>query len=74
MRGRAPIPLELHRLLAFAGAALLVATFVINTDHAESGAPGAFNYAYVTGISMLAAFVASFAVFTKQKMRRGFAT
>lgn len=66
--------MELHRLLAFAGAALLVATFMINTGHAESDNPGAFNYAYVTGIGMLAAFVASFAVFTKQKMRRGFAS
>lgn len=66
--------MELHRLSAFAGAALLVATFAINTNHAESDDPGAFNYAYVTGIGMLAAFVASFAVFTKQKMRRGFAS
>lgn len=58
--------------MMFVGAVLLVATYFIN-DRYDSG-DAVFNYAYVTGISMLAAFVASFAIFTKQKMKRGFAS
>ncbi len=64
--------MEIHRLLTFAGAVLLVATFIINDQYGGEEEGGtAFNYAYVTGIAMLAALVASLVIFTKQK-RRGF--
>lgn len=61
--------METHRLLTFVAAVLLVATFLIDHNH-ESG----FNYAYATGIAMLAVLVAGFAIFTMQKMKRGFAS
>ena len=60
--------LELHKKLTYIGAALLVLTFVINHYH-ETDHPGVgFNYAYVTGIAMLAAFGISFIIFTKDKL------
>lgn len=33
-----------------------------------------FNYAYVTGVLMMGAFVASFVIFSKNKMKRGLAS
>ena len=68
--------LELHRIFTFAGALLLVVTFLVNSEYVESGGNGTaeFNYAYVTGIAMIATFVAGFAIFTIQKMKRGFAS
>ena len=60
--------MELHRKLTILGVILLIATFVIhsyhNQDHPEIG----FNYAYVTGIAMLIAFLASFILFNKDKL------
>lgn len=76
--------MELHRLLTFLGVALLVATFAIyygeggyGGDADESAAPaaavvgegeGGFSMAYVTGVAMLAAFMASFVLFNKEKL------
>ena len=77
------MPMELHRILTAAGAILLVATFLLNAQYAESRDSqdsddnvndNKFNYAYVSGAAMMAAFVASFAIFTNQKMKRGFAS
>ena len=61
--------LETHRKLTILGVVLLAVTFLINyyhqTDHPNTG----FNYAYVTGIAMLAAFSISFVLFTKDRMK-----
>ena len=58
--------METHRKLTFIGSILLVATFLLHYHYQESGG---FNYAYVTGIGMLAAFAASFVIFTKDKLK-----
>ena len=61
--------METHRRLTYVGAVLLVVTFLINhyhqTDHPDAG----FNYAYITGVAMLAAFAISFVLFTKERMK-----
>ena len=57
--------MELHRRLTYIGAVLLVATFVMNSQHEGDG----FNYAYVTGVGMIAAFGLSLVLFTKDKIR-----
>ena len=56
--------MELHRILTFAGVILLVATFALNSEYGN--AP--FNYAYITGVAMLASFSISFIIFTKDKL------
>lgn len=61
--------MEAHRILTIAGAVLLVATFLINSDYREGPLGGGFNYAYVTGIAMLFCFGASFFIFTKANIR-----
>ncbi len=55
----------------YLGAVLLAVTFMLNQMHSDAAG---FNYAYVTGIAMLAAFVASLAIFTKDKMKKGLAS
>ena len=59
--------LETHRKLTILGVILLVATFLINYYHQQVHPGVGFNYAYVTGIAMLAAFVISFVLFTKDR-------
>ena len=66
--------MELHRLLTFVAAVLLVATLLLYYDQDAPDGGGNMQYAYATGIAMLAAFVASFVIFTRQKMKRGFAS
>ena len=73
--------MELHRLLTFVAAVLLVVTLFLYYDQDAPGGDsvgnagaGDISYAYATGIAMLAALVASFVIFTRQKMRRGFAS
>ena len=61
--------MELHRKLTFAGAALLVVTFLINHYHEETHSGVGFNYAYVPGILMLIAFSISFFIFTKNHIK-----
>ncbi len=58
--------MELHRMLTFLGVVLLIATFAIQYM-GEEPAEGEFNYAYVTGIAMLAVFMASFVLFNKER-------
>lgn len=80
---RAAGPLELHRLLTFLGVALLVATFAIyyneggygGGDGSSTGSAAdpvgdsdGFSMAYVTGVAMLAVFMASFVLFNKEKL------
>ena len=60
--------MELHRLLTFLGVVLLVATFAIQYGGEENGMErDGFNFAYVTGIAMLAVFMASFVLFNKNR-------
>ncbi|MFZ8907359.1 MAG: hypothetical protein ACO2Y5_01275 [Nitrosopumilaceae archaeon] len=61
--------MELHQKFTILGIILLAATFLINTYH-EQDHPGiGFNFAYVTGIAMLIAFLASFILFNKEKLK-----
>ena len=61
--------MELHQKLTILGVILLIATFAIHTYH-EQDHPGiGFNYAYVTGISMLIVFLGSFFIFNKDRFK-----
>jgi len=57
--------MELHRMLTFLGVVLLIATFALNYNVDENA--DEFNFAYVTGIAMLAVFMASFVLFNKDR-------
>jgi len=61
--------LEIHQKLTILGVILLVVTFLINYYHQETHPGVGFNYAYVTGISMLVAFSISFVMFTKNQLK-----
>jgi multidrug transporter EmrE-like cation transporter len=60
---------ELHRKLTILGVILLIATFIIHSYHNQDHPGIGFNYAYVTGIAMLIAFLASFVLFNKDKLK-----
>jgi uncharacterized membrane protein YphA (DoxX/SURF4 family) len=60
---------ELHRKLTILGVILLIATFIIHSYHNQDHPGIGFNYAYVTGITMLIAFLASFVLFNKDKLK-----
>jgi len=60
--------LEAHQKLTIAGVILLVVTFLINYYHQEDHPGVGFNYAYVTGVLMLAVFSISFVMFTKDRL------
>jgi Mg2+ and Co2+ transporter CorA len=61
--------LKTHQKLTTAGVVLLVVTFLINYYHQEDHPGIGFNYAYVTGIIMLALFLISFIIFRKDKLK-----
>ena len=61
--------MELHRKLTILGIILLVATFALNNSYTEKQFQTEFNFAYVTGIAMLIAFLASFLIFNKEKLK-----
>jgi len=61
--------LETHQKLAIAGVILLVTTFLINYYHQEVHPGIGFNYAYISGIAMLAVFLISFVMFTKDRLK-----
>ena len=61
--------MELHQKLTILGVILLVATLIIHTYHEQDHSGVGFNYAYVTGIAMLAVFAASFFLFNKDKLK-----
>ncbi|MFQ5782370.1 MAG: hypothetical protein ACE5GR_04880 [Nitrosopumilus sp.] len=61
--------METHQKLTIVGVILLVMTFLINSYHQEVHPGTGFNYAYVTGIAMLAAFLISFVLFTKNRVK-----
>ena len=60
--------MELHQKLTILGVILLISTFIIHTYHEQDHPGVGFNYAYVTGIGMLVAFLASFILFNKDKL------
>ena len=58
--------MQTHRRLMLLGGILLILTFLINDHHEQNrpdGGGDAFNYAYVTGVAMIAVFLASFYLF-----------
>ncbi|RNJ77438.1 MAG: hypothetical protein EB830_02010 [Nitrosopumilus sp. H13] len=55
---------ELHRKLTVVGMVLLAATLILDSGHSEG-----FNYAYVPGVAMLAAFSISFVIFTRERLQ-----
>ena len=61
--------MELHRKLTILGIILLVATFALHNNYSENSSENEFNYAYVSGIAMLIAFLASFVIFNKEKLK-----
>ena len=62
--------MKTHQKLTAIGAALLLATLLIDQYHRDSDPTGTgFNYAYVTGMGMLAAFSVSLLMFTKAHLR-----
>jgi hypothetical protein len=61
--------LQTHQKLTIVGVILLVVTYMISTYH-ETDHPGiGFNYAYITGISMLIVFITSFVLFGKYRIK-----
>lgn len=61
--------MELHQKLTILGVILLIATFIIHTYHEQDHPGTGFNYAYVTGIAMIVAFLSSFILFNKDKLK-----
>jgi len=60
--------MELHQKLTIIGIALLVITFIIQIQHEQDQSTD-FNFAYVSGISMLIIFSLSFILFNKEKLK-----
>ncbi|MCV0412478.1 hypothetical protein [Nitrosarchaeum sp.] len=57
-----------HQKLTIVGMILLAATYLISTR--EINLPGiGFNFAYITGISMLIVFITSFILFGKERIK-----
>ncbi len=61
---------ETHRKLTFIGVALLLATLGIQYLYEPDQSGEEFSYAYVTGIAMLAVFMASFVLFNKDRWKK----
>ena len=61
--------MEAHRTLTVIGVILLLATIVIFYYHEKDHPDVGFNYAYVTGIAMLIAFIASLALINKDRFK-----
>lgn len=61
--------MELHQKLTILGVILLALTLIVHTYHQQDHPGTGFNYAYVTGIGMLVAFLASFVLFNKDKLK-----
>ncbi|MCE9651929.1 MAG: hypothetical protein K8Q89_02560 [Nitrosarchaeum sp.] len=61
--------MQIHQKLTFIGVILLVVTYVIYNYHKIDGSVIGFNYAYITGISMLIVFITSFVLFGKGRIK-----
>lgn len=60
--------MKTHQKLTILGVILLVMTILINYYHQEDHPGVGFNYAYATGVAMLAVLLASFIIFTKNNL------
>ena len=60
--------METHQKLTIIGVVLLGITLLINYYHQQVHPGVGFNYAYVPGVGMLAVFLASFIMFTKDRL------
>jgi len=61
--------LQIHQKLTIVGAILLAVTYLIYNYH-ETEHPGiGFNYAYITGISMMIVFITSFVLFGMERLK-----
>jgi len=58
---------ETHRKLTILGVILLLLTIAIFYYHEEDHPGIGFNYAYLTGIAMIAVFLISLAMMNKEK-------
>ena len=61
--------MQIHQKLTIVGVILLVATYVISIYHESDHLGTGFNYAYITGISMLIVFITSFVLFGKDRIK-----
>ena len=61
--------LQIHQKLTIVGLILLVATYIIYNNHEIDQSEIGFNYAYITGISMLIVFITSFVLFSKDRIK-----
>jgi len=57
-----------HQKLTIVGMILLAATYLIS-NHEENLPEIGFNYAYITGVSMLIVFILSFILFGKDRIK-----
>lgn len=62
--------MNLHQRLTVIGVILLIATILINYYHQQDHPDVGFNYAYATGVAMLAVFITSFLIFTKKNLKQ----
>jgi len=61
--------LQNHQKLTMVGGILLVITYLIFNYHEEDHPGIGFNYAYISGIAMIIAFMASFGLFYKDRFK-----
>ncbi|MGI0057615.1 MAG: hypothetical protein ACREAK_09635 [Nitrosarchaeum sp.] len=61
--------MQIHQKLTVVGVILLIATYVISNYHENNHPEIGFNYAYITGISMLIVFITSFVLFGKDRIK-----
>jgi len=61
--------LQIHKKLTIVGIILLITTYVIANYHKMDHPGFGFNYAYITGISMLIVFITSFILFGKDRIK-----
>ena len=59
--------LQNHQKLTMLGGVLLVITYLIFNYHEEEHPGIGFNYAYISGITMIIVFMASFSLFYKDR-------
>jgi len=62
--------LETHQKLTIIGIVLLVMTLLINYYQPQQvHSDIEFNYVYISGVAMLAVFLASYIMFTKDRLK-----
>ncbi|MBL7002183.1 MAG: hypothetical protein ISR80_05450 [Nitrosopumilus sp.] len=61
--------LQNHQKLTIVGIILLVITYFISNYYEENHSVIGFSYAYISGIAMIIAFMASFGLFYKDRFK-----